>query len=99
MRGSLPPEGAPLKKEEMHVECEISLPIICDKIRIDAGYRTDIAAGGSIIIENKTVEKVLPIPEVQLLTLSQDEGQQIGFFTQLECSPSERWIKRMVNYF
>jgi GxxExxY protein len=41
--------------------CEIILPIKYDDINIDAGYRIDMIVGDSVIIENKTVEKLLPI--------------------------------------
>ena len=44
------------------------LPIKYEAIHIDAGYRIDMVVGDSIIIENKTVEKLLPIHEAQLLT-------------------------------
>ena len=39
------------------------LPMIYEAVRIDSGYRIDMIVEESVIIENKTVEKLLPIHE------------------------------------
>jgi GxxExxY protein len=83
----------------MHVACEISLPIICDEIRIDAGYRIDIIVGGSIIIENKTVEKLLPIHEAQLLIYLKMKDSRLVFLVIWNVPRVKDGIKMMVNYF
>ncbi len=57
-----------LQKDGLKVACEAALPIVYEKITIDAGYRIDMMADDMIIIENITVEKLLPIHEAQLLT-------------------------------
>jgi GxxExxY protein len=49
-----------LQKDELKVECEVALPVVYEKVKIDAGYRVDMIVDGSVIIENKTVEKLLP---------------------------------------
>jgi GxxExxY protein len=87
-----------LKNEGMHVECEVSLPIIYGKIRIDAGYRIDMIVDGSIIIENKTVEKLLPIHEAQLLTYLKMKDAKLGFLLNWNVPRMKDGIKRMVNH-
>jgi len=37
-------------------------------MKIDVGYRLDMLVEGKVIIENKTVETLLPIHAAQLLT-------------------------------
>jgi len=57
-----------LDKRRLRVECKVVLPITYDDQRIDAGYRIDLLVEDCVIIENKTVERLLPIHEAQLLT-------------------------------
>ena len=57
-----------LSKIGLHVECELVLPVLYESVCIDAGYRIDMLVENSIVIENKTVEHILPIHEAQLLT-------------------------------
>ena len=87
-----------LRKEELDVECEVSLPIIYEKIKIDAGYRIDMIVESSIIVENKTVEKLLPIHEAQLLTYLKMKDSKIGFLLNWNVPRMKDGIKRMVNH-
>ena len=57
-----------LTKRGLRVDCELLLPIEYDGMMIESGYRIDMLVDGSVIIENKTVDNILPIHEAQLLT-------------------------------
>ena len=56
-----------LTNEGLKTECEVPVPIKYANIEIDAGFRADMIIENSIIIENKAVERILPIHEAQLL--------------------------------
>jgi GxxExxY protein len=86
-----------LKKEGISVDCEVMLPINYEKIRIDAGYRLDMFIGNSVIVENKTVEKLLPVHEAQLLTYLKMKPCKIGFLLNWNVPRMKDGIKRMVN--
>lgn len=86
-----------LTNDGLKVECEVLLPITYDKIRIDAGYRIDMIVEGSAIIENKTVEKILPIHETQLLTYLKMKNCKLGFLLNWNVPHMKNGIKRMVN--
>ncbi len=79
------------------VECEVILPIKYEDIDIDAGYRIDMIVSGSVIIENKTVEKLLPIHEAQLLTYLKMKNCKLGFLLNWNVPRMKDGIKRMVN--
>ena len=79
------------------VECEVTLPIKYEDINIDAGYRIDMIVGESVIIENKTVEKLLPIHEEQLLTYLKMRKCKLGFLLNWNVPRMKDGIKRMVN--
>ena len=57
-----------VKKRRETVERQVALPIQYDGIRLDAGLRLDMLIGGSLIVEIKAVEALLPVHEAQLLT-------------------------------
>jgi GxxExxY protein len=86
-----------LQKSELKVECEVALPVVYDKVKIDAGYRIDMIVDGSVIIENKTVEKLLPIHEAQLLTYLKMKNCRIGFLLNWNVPRMKDGIRRMVN--
>ncbi len=86
-----------LGKEELRTESEVLLPIYYEKILIDAGYRIDMIVEDSIIIENKTVDKILPIHEAQLLTYLKMKNCKLGFLLNWNVSRMKDGIKRMVN--
>jgi GxxExxY protein len=86
-----------LRNNGIDVECEVLLPIVYGEIKIDTGYRIDMFVGGSIIIENKTVERLLPIHEAQLLTYLKMKDCRVGFLLNWNVPRMKDGIKRMVN--
>lgn len=86
-----------LRKRGLRVECELVLPIIYDGQRIDAGYRIDMLVEDCVIIENKTVDQLLPIHEAQLLTYLKLRDCRLGFLLNWNVKLMKNGIKRMVN--
>jgi len=50
-----------LEKTGHVVAREVPLPVTYREVRIDLGFRVDMLVDDTVIIENKTVEKLLPI--------------------------------------
>src|SRR5262245_59424200 len=46
---------------------EVPVPIVYKGIRLDCGYRLDFLVNGDIIVEVKSVDKLLPIHTAQVL--------------------------------
>lgn len=86
-----------LRKTELHVECELALPVRYESLQIDAGYRIDMLIENQIIIENKAVERLLPIHEAQLLTYLKMKGCRLGYLVNWNVPILKDGIKRMVN--
>jgi len=86
-----------LRGKGLKVECELLLPIRYETVEIDAGYRIDMFVENQVIIENKTVEKLLPIHEAQLLTYLKLKGVKLGFLLNWNVALMKQGIKRMVN--
>jgi GxxExxY protein len=47
---------------------QVPLPVVYKEVQLDLGYRLDLVVEDELIVELKTVEKLLPIHEAQLLT-------------------------------
>ena len=86
-----------LRKRGLRVECEVLQPVIYEDVRIDAGYRIDMLVEECVIIENKTVEKLLPIHQAQLLTYLKLRDCRLGFLLNWNVPLMKQGIKRMVN--
>ncbi|MDZ7292927.1 MAG: GxxExxY protein [candidate division KSB1 bacterium] len=86
-----------LRKRGLRVDCEVLLPILYDGQQIDAGYRIDMLVEGCIIIENKAVDKLLPIHEAQLLTYLKLRDCRLGFLLNWNVKLMKAGIQRMVN--
>jgi GxxExxY protein len=85
-----------LRKRALKAEAEICLPLEYDAVRIDAGYRIDMRVEDCIIIENKTVDQVLPIHEAQLLTYLKLSGCPLGFLVNWKVKLLKHGIRRLV---
>jgi GxxExxY protein len=68
-----------LRKRGRQVLTEIKLPIIYDGQQFDDGYRIDELVNNLVIVENKTVESILPIQMAQLITYLKLKDCRLGF--------------------
>jgi GxxExxY protein len=67
-----------LKKDGLHVESEVVLPVIYDDIKIDAAYRVDLRVANKVLVEIKAVEKLTDVHTAQMLTYLQLSGIRVG---------------------
>ena len=85
-----------LRARGFSVECEISLPIAYEKQIINIGYRIDMLINKKVIIENKTVEQILPIHKAQLLTYLKLSGCWLGYLLNWNVKLMKDGIHRFV---
>ena len=57
---------------------QAALPVVYKSVRLECGYRMDIVVEEQVIIELKTVERLLPIHEAQMLTYLKLSGIKTG---------------------
>jgi GxxExxY protein len=86
-----------LRKSAMRVESQMSLPIVSDGMRVDVGYRIDMLVEDTVIVELKTVERLLPIHQAQLLSYLKLSDKKIGLLINFNVSRLREGIKRIVN--
>jgi GxxExxY protein len=72
------------------------LPVEYKGVKLDCGYRIDLLVDGSLIIELKSVDKILPIHQAQLLTCMKLADISIGLLINFNVRYLKHGIKRMV---
>lgn len=86
-----------LHSRGIEVRCEVELPVRYKGLEIEAGYRIDMLVADCIVIENKSVQALVPIHEAQLLTYMKLSGCRLGFLVNWNVPLIKDGIKRMVN--
>jgi GxxExxY protein len=86
-----------LRKRGRKVFTEVTLPINYEGEPIDAGYRIDMLIENAVIVENKTVEMLLPIHEAQLLTYLKLHSDHLGFLLNWNVKLMKNGIRRVVQ--
>ncbi len=68
-----------LALNEIRFAMQVPLSVAYKGVKIDCGYRMDLVVDGQILIELKSVEKLLPIHDAQLLSYLKLSGIPQGF--------------------
>jgi len=86
-----------LRDRGIEVRCEVELPVKYKGLDIEAGYRIDMLVADCIVIENKSVQALVPLHEAQLLTYMKLSGCRLGFLVNWNVPLIKDGIKRIVN--
>ena len=86
-----------LRSRGLFVQTQVQVPIVYEGVRLDVGYRIDLVAEHSVIVELKTVKELHPIHEAQLLSYLKLSNYRLGFLINFHVLHLRDGIKRMVN--
>ena len=75
---------------------QVDLPVSYKGLSLDCGYKIDVIVEGTVVLELKTVERILPIHEAQLLTYLKLSGKHIGLLINFNTPLLAQGIKRIV---
>jgi GxxExxY protein len=75
---------------------QVPLPVIYKSVRLDCGYRLDVVVHDQVILELKTVERLAPIHEAQMLTYMKLSGIRTGLLLNFNCAILKEGIRRMM---
>jgi GxxExxY protein len=78
-----------LKQEGLPFRRQVALPVVYKSVRLDCGYRLDIVVQDQVILEIKTVERLLPVHEAQMLTYMKLSGIRTGLLLNFNSAVSE----------
>ncbi len=86
-----------LRKQGLEVQVQITLPVMYDDIRIGTGYRLDMLIDNRVVVEIKSVEKLLPVHQSQVLTYLKLSGYRLGFLINFNVRHLRDGIQRFVR--
>lgn len=84
-----------LNKRGLKPKRQVSLPIVYDGVKLDAELRIDLLVSGSVIVETKSVETLLPIHQSQLLTYLKLSGRRLGLLINFNVPLLKDGIRRL----
>ena len=85
-----------LSQAEINFQMEVELPVKYKNVLISCGYRIDLLIENNLIIELKSVDKIIPIHEAQLLTYMKLSGIKVGLLMNFNEIVLKDGIKRFV---
>jgi len=85
-----------LKQAGLSVQRQVALPVVYKDVKLDVGYRVDVIVENRLILELKTVEKLLSIHEAQLLTYLRLTGLKTGLLINFNTAVLKDGIRRLV---
>jgi GxxExxY protein len=85
-----------LTNAEIPFKLQHPLPVNYKGIKLDCGYRVDLFIDRTIIVGLKSVDRVLPVNQAQLLTYMKLSGISIGLLLNFNVKFMKHGNKRMV---
>lgn len=85
-----------LSRADLRFERQVPLSVVYKDVRLDCGYIMDIVIERRLILELKTVEKILPIHEAQLLTYLKLSRMKTGLLINFLSPLLKDGLKRVV---
>jgi GxxExxY protein len=82
----------------LHVERELSMPIIYKDIVLEHGYRLDLLVENKLVIELKTVEELNDLHMAQILTYLKFGNYRLGLLINFRVRMLRDGIKRFTNF-
>jgi GxxExxY protein len=75
---------------------QIDLPVEYKGVRLDCGYRIDLIVEDRVLVELKSVERILAVHEAQLITYLRLSGVRVGLLINFNVPSLRRGIVRRV---
>ena len=86
-----------LIKKGLAVQRQVSVPIEFEGEYYDEGFRIDLFVEGKVIIEVKSVEKIIPVHGKQLLTYLKLTNTKLGYILNFGAQLMKHGIERVAN--
>jgi GxxExxY protein len=86
-----------LVKNQLFTERQKALPLVCEEIKLECGYRIDLIVENKVIIEVKAVQDLDDIHLAQILTYLRLSNCKLGLLINFNCLKVKDGIKRVVN--
>ncbi|HTS05249.1 MAG TPA: GxxExxY protein [Candidatus Eisenbacteria bacterium] len=85
-----------LRLRDIPFRCQIELPVTYKGIETGGKYRIDLIVADEVLVELKSVERILGVHEAQLLTYLKLTGKRVGLLINFNVAILHRGILRRV---
>lgn len=89
--------AAELRMRGWDVEVEVPIDVYYKHIRLDVAYRLDLVVDGIVVVEVKTVPRLLEVHHSQLVTYLRATDRFVGLLLNFNCALMKQGIKRVYN--
>ncbi len=86
-----------LRKQGLHVERQVPVPIRYDDLTFDEGFRADLLVEDKVIVELKSIEQLAKVHSKQVLTQLRLSGHRLGLLLNFGETRLKHGIERIVN--
>ena len=86
-----------LRKRGLRVESQVPIAVRYDGENLDVGYRADLLIEGTVLVELKSVETMLPFHKAQVLSYLRISGREVGLLINFNVEHLKNGIKRVIN--
>jgi GxxExxY protein len=86
-----------LREQGLAIRTQVPVPIVYKGIALDAGYRVDMVIDESVVVEIKTVTKIVPVHKAQVLTYLRLLRCPLGLLLNFYVPQMRDGVKRIVN--
>jgi GxxExxY protein len=74
---------------------QVGMPLSYKGLKLDVGYRIDLLAASSVVIEIKAIEALLPIHQAQVITYLKLSGCRIGLLMNFNTRLYKNGVRRI----
>ena len=85
-----------LQNQGLKFQTELDVPLLYKNKKINQCFRLDFLIEDKIILELKSVERILPVHEAQLLTYLRLSGKQLGLLINFNVPIIKQGIRRCI---
>ena len=85
-----------LSEHDIPFKRQVPLPVTYKGVQLDCGYRLDLTVAEKLMVELKSVDKILPVHHAQLLTYLKLSGFQTGLILNFNVPVLKDGIKRLI---
>ena len=86
-----------LQDRNLPVSRQIEIPLVYKGRRLQTLLRLDLLVADAIVVEVKSVERILPVHEAQLLSYLRLAQKKLGLLINFNSTVLSRAVRRIVN--
>jgi GxxExxY protein len=86
-----------LGRQGIYLERQVPIPLIWDGMLVAESFRADIIVECKLILELKSIERVIPVHKKQVITYLRITGLKLGLLLNFGADLMKDGISRLVN--